>query len=83
MSRDLDAHTIELLAATHERQVRDTQKLYGQRNGIDQPSYDDRLPFEGFVEAVGDLAVRVFEIFIVALVLFMVIGLTLSAAPTP
>lgn len=84
MRPDLDPHVVDMLARTHERQVRDTQKLYGQRNGIDQPSYDDNdFPFAGFMDALGDIVGRVFDVFIIALVLIMVIGLTLSQGPTP
>ena len=75
----MSPETIEVLARAHQRQVLDTYRIYGQAEGIDEPDLLHRLPLEGLLQ----IASRGFEQLVVVLVLFLVVGLSMSGGPLP
>ena len=83
MKPDLDPCDIERLRALHEKQLRDTQKLFGPGRVVDRSSYDERLSFEDFLDAIADLGMRVLEVAFLALVIILVICLSIPPGPTP
>jgi len=86
MRHDLDPIDLEAMARRHQEMVLDTYKLYGQRNGVDQPENSDHLPLDGTREArslVRAWSGQAFTMLIIVLVVFVVVGLTLTAGPTP
>ena len=75
----MSPETLEVLARAHQRQVLDTYRIYGQDEGVDEPEILHHLPLEGLLQ----LASRGFEQLVVVLVLFLVVGLSMSGGTTP
>lgn len=87
MRHDLDPIDLEAMARMHQKHVLDTYKLYGQRNGIDQPEDSDHLPLSGAGAWIARpqrfWLGKAFEMLVIVLVLFVAVGLTLATGPTP
>ena len=75
----IDPITLEVLARAHQRQVLETYLIYGQCEGTDQPEHFDRLPLSG----LRDYAGRLFEMLAIVLVVFLVVGLSITGGTTP
>lgn len=76
---EMDPATVDALARAHQQQVLDTYRLYGQRDGTDQPEALDRLPFEGlfaWIRAQADPLLTV-------VVTLLVVATCLRGGPMP
>ena len=87
MSNELGPFELEALARMHQQHVLNTHRLYGQRNGIDQPEDSDRLPLSGAHEwcvlSLRTWAAKTFEMLLIVLLVFVLVGITMSSGPTP
>lgn len=90
----LPTDVAELLHREHQRQVRQTYALHGQRNGVDQPEELDHLPLEGLfvginrglrrlLNDVRRWAHQLFDQLCIALVLLTLLGLSLNPQGSP
>ena len=82
MSRgDIDPAVLDAMARAHEQKVADTYKLYGQRNGHDEPEAFSATPFQALASLVRMAYRAGLELLVIAIFLVFIAALALSGQP--